>query len=1048
MGGWLRTPDGLRPAQLGWQWLRAHAAESAAVVLSLCVASGVVGFALGLGGSLQRGIRAQALENLGRVGSAMVATVPVPIRHIPSELHDASPAVLLAGSVQAADSASPLPTRVTIVGLEVDSTHRFFGLQGAPGPGECWLAERAANRLRVRVGDDVLAGVPRFANSPAEAWFRRTETDASLETVRLTVTRINPDQGLGSFSLQTGSRRTPTLVLSRSDASLAWSGAADRWNALLSSEANPEPLGRSLATSLPPSALGVQTTLSRQNRVGFVHLRLAPPERENWPVPVHPYSLLLADSVSGPTGRVAYATAACLDLWPLPDDGAAVSRWLATRLGAREGDPLQADFLAPNPDGTFRTVRAKFRVARIYDERTWLGDPGWTPPMEGLADAARITDWKASFPFDPARVTDDDERYWREHRAAPKLIVGSAAALRHGLPARPHSLLIVPKGKALDPSVLNRVAREAADPSALAAIPLRRNALASAEGSSDFRALFAGMAAVVAMAGLVLAGSSISLSLHRRRQSLGVALAMGVDSRCLRTALRMEICTIGVLGASLGALGAACSLSAGAPLLEPWLAAVAPGVVFRPAMAPSEVLWAVLLVAGATALVGDQAARALLREAPLRLLRGGLDPATGTPPRKRSIVPWAILLLGGCLALPGGDPTLRAVGGLLASAAAFGAGLRRTAGPIRGVLQLALASAAQNRRSLALQAGLASVATCLVGVLASFASGMDSQDRIRAATGGTQLSVQLAVGLPVSPATESGRRRLGFDPASESLFRDVGWHELPLAEGDDAGCLNAARPVRPGLVGLPPELLGMGRFRLAKGRIVPGRALIDAETAQWILHVGLLQPVQPAGIGRELIVSGLLEPSILAGYVVVPVDTWESLFPEGPRNRWFLLEVPNGAEDRIAEALRRELADFGPEVATTESLWKEIAAVQRRYLEAFLYLSLAAAFLVAFGSATTTARRVLSRRSETALMQAVGLSPHAIVAWLGLEAWLPAMAGAAWGAAWSVAATWPAPPWGPLAATLAAAIVTGLGACVGAAWALRRYPVLQSLRSP
>ncbi len=1049
MGSWLRPSEGLTPADLGRQWLRAHFAESAAVVLSLAIASGVVAFALGLGGSLQRGIRAQALESVGKVGSAVLAAAPIPLQAIPPEFREASPAVLLSGSVQPAEATGPAIVRVTLVGLEERAPSRFFGLQGAPRDGECWLAEKAAKRLGVRIGDEVLAGVPRFERSPTDAWFHRWESENAVSTVRLTVTRVIPDRGLGSFSLQTGSRRKPALVLSRSDASLAWSQAADRWNALLSEGDAPEAMSSDLASLLPPSALGIHARLSRRERVGFVHLRVALEESTEWPGAVHPYSLLLADSVRGPAGATAYAAAACLDLCPLPEDGVAVSTWLASRLGAKPGDSLRASFLAPNPDGTFRTVPATLRVARTYDERTWLGDPGWTPPMEGLADSARVTDWKAPFPFDPSRVTEEDESYWRQHRAAPKFILSRAAALRLGLPARPHSLLVVPKGRTLDRSDLDRAARRAAtDSSALVAIPLRRNALASAEGSSDFRALFAGMAAVVAMAGLVLAGSAISMSLVRRRPSLGLALATGVEPRRLRAAIRLEVGSIGLLGAALGALAAAFALSGGGPLLSPWLAAVAPGISLRPAIAPAEALWAVLLVAASTVLVGDAAAGRLLREPPLTLLRGGSDPVAGAHPPRRSAVPWTVLVLGGGLALLAGDPTWKAFGGLLASLVAFHASLPKTRRPIRRVLQLALATAAQNRRSLGLQAGVASLATCLVGLLAAFEGGMDREERVLAATGGTRLSLQLSVSLPVSPATPSGRARLGFDPNLESLFQDVRWHELPLAEGDDAGCLNAARPVRPGLVGLPSELLGPGRFRLAEGQAVPGRALVDAETARWILHVGLNEPVRPAGVDRDLVVSGLLEPSILAGHVAVPLDTWMSLLPDGPRNRWFLLEVPEASVSHVAQALREELADFGPEVATTESLWSEIAAVQRRYLEAFLYLSLAAAFLVAFGSATTTARRVLSRRSETALMQAFGLPGRTIVAWLGMESWLPAIAGAAWGAAWSVVASWPAAPWGPLAATLAAAILSGLGACLGAAWALARYPVLQSLRSP
>ncbi len=1043
-----RPTESLRPFDLGRRWLLGHPEEALTAALSLAVATAVVAFALGLGGSLQRGIRRQALGNLGSVGSAVVSSSPIPDANWAWVKGEGSPAVVLTGFVQNADPDRPSGARVTIMGIDADAPHELFGIRGAPRPGECWLPERAARELQAKLGDDVLASLPRFANAPTGAWFRRTEPEAALRTVRLTVARVLPDDGLGAFSLQTGSRRRPTLILHRADASRAWAGAVGCWNALLCRQTDPNPITSRLRASLLPAALGIVGKLSKDGRVGFLHPAWAFATVKDRSVTAYAYELLLAEDTRGPSGGASYVTAASADLWSLRPRGAAVSRWLAERLGLRPGGRFTACFLRAESDGSFRRVRAEFHVERVYDKRTWLGDPGWTAPMEGLSDASTITDWRAPFPFDASKVTPADEEYWRVHRAAPKFVLSPDAAKELGIGERPHSLLLVPTGKRLLQADLDRVARKlTADSQTVAALPLRKLALESAQGSSDFRALFAGMAVVVALAGVVLAASAMSLSLHRRRRSVGLALAIGVEPRWIHRALRMETSAVALVGSIAGSIAAAGSLSVGAPLLASWVASVAPGVPWHQELTPLEAATAVLLVCGLSMVAAERVAAQLLREPPLQLLSGSAHPTAARTPAK-PILPFALMAFGAALASAGGHPAARSSGAMLAALAAFGVTFRASVVPLSGVLSLARVTVAGNPRATGLQAGLAAFAACLVGTLASFAGTQDSPDRIAAATGGTQLSVQLAVGLPVTPSTPAGRRRLGFDPASEILFSRVRWHELPLAEGDEAGCLNAARPVQPALAGLPEPLLGSSRFRLQEGNAEDGRALVDAETARWILHVRTGQSVQVAGLDRPLVVSGLLEPSILAGTVLVTEDTWRRLLPNGPRHRWFLLEVPSEIQDAVIRTLGQELADFGPEIVPTRTLWNEISAVQRSYLQAFLWLSLAAAFLVAFGSATTTARRVLGRRADAGLLQALGHSRRVVATWLGLEAMVPTLGGALWGSFWSLVGTWPSVSLGPLAGTHAAAVVAGVGASLGASWALWRYPVLQSLRSP
>ncbi|MCX7800148.1 MAG: hypothetical protein N2109_07385 [Fimbriimonadales bacterium] len=1033
--------------RLAWASFRHRFAENSATIGSLAVATGVVAFALGLGGSLHRALLVQAFAGLGRVHSAIVSSRPLTSSLLPE---NAWPAIVLSGSLQSADAEQPRGIRVTILALDPNATNPLFGEGDGPAEGQCWISARAARQLGVRVGDDVLVGLPRFDAAPSEAWFRRRTPEAALEAVRFTVARLLAEPGVGEFSLKTGSRRLPAVLIPRSEASFAWSGKSDAWNTLLLVREPPDGLTDRLVDQIPDGDLGLRSSLSADRRVGFVHaegsVSGAGSGLDAW---THSYSLLLAESVRGSGGGLWYASAAAIDLWNLPRGHAAVSSWVARRLDLRPGSLFEATFLRPLADGSFRRVRATLRVHKVYDERTWLGDPGWTPAIPGLTDADRITDWKAPFPFDARLVTTADEAYWKSHRAAPKLILSPQEAASLGLPWKPRSLLVRPRTSEMDPARLQAAKASVRESMrVLSVLPLREQALLSAQGSSDFRLLFVGLSVAVAVASLMLAIHSLSLSIARRRPLLGLALAAGVPRRMLLQAVAAEAGLLAAAGCGIGAALAWFSMPLLGGLVGSWASDVAPGLQLRPSLSVGEAVGSFACLWMLFFSWSLLAARAELLCGGLRLLRGEpFEAAMGEAPRSRirilGVLALGLLVLSAALS----DPVWRSACGFFACLTAFLISPPAHFGPIGGVVQLSTATASMHARHFASSLGTAALAAFLLGTLQSHGDSLAALARATQATGGTEVSVQLAIGLPVSPTTPEGRRRLGFGAEEERLWRQTRWHELGLLDGEEAGCLNAAKPLAPALAGVPESLLGPQGFRLIRGALQPGRALLDADSARWILQLDVQGEVRPAGLDRPLVVSGLLAPSFLAGYAVVGMRTFRELAPEAQRNRWFLLDLPPALAEEAERLLRRHLADFGPDVRSTKELWAELTRVQRRYLEAFLLLSLTAWLLLAAGAALQTLRRIHERRSHVALFRSIGLPRSAVAAWLCCEAALPSLLGALWGAVCAVAATFPGSSWTAAAGAVAAVLVASGASLAAALGSLKRYSVLESLRS-
>jgi hypothetical protein len=248
-----------------------------------------------------------------------------------------------------------------------------------------------------------------------------------------------------------------------------------------------------------------------------------------------------------------------------------------------------------------------------------------------------------------------------------------------------------------------------------------------------------------------------------------------------------------------------------------------------------------------------------------------------------------------------------------------------------------------------------------------------------------------AQGLSPSEITEQ------LDKASKLLEQTtiVG---LRARTGDDASCLNLYKPRSPRVLGVPKSLIERGGFvfdstsaSASEEKANPWRILLragekapafgEANTVTWMLQSGLGQDIMvPSEKGNEvpLTISGLLHDSVFQSSLLISEERFLQLYPTQEGFNYFLIAPPPGQETEVKNLLSRALSDRGLEVTLTAQRLAAFLAVENTYLTTFQALGGLGLVLGALGLAVVLLRAVWERRSELALLRAMGWRKRAI----------------------------------------------------------------------
>ena len=1090
----------LTPSRLTLRNLRYFRAANLAVAAGMVVGTAVLTGALLVGDSVRGSLRALVGQRLGPVEFALVAP------HFFGQS--------LADRVATGSGAEVVPAIVRRGGASSDEHHaggvQIAAVGGGWQPverGEAVLNDMAADAVGVRAPDAmVLLNLSTAGDVPRDATLARRSVDEITAQARVRVAAIASEPGFASlFSLE-GGQRVPRN---------AWMNFADlqrdirqpgRVNVLLgrfapgSAAGDVFKLNETLRRSMTLDDYGLTLTDGSGgervlgSRTTYIRPAVdAAAERvaRRISVPLRRVSVQLINNVvklprEGSTeAAIHYAVAAGVSALPdgaLAADELVLNEWAAQRLRAAPGDRVRLDYYRRAADGQLEEVRSDrqgvemiFRVSRVMPMSGLGADRTLTPDYPGLTDKATIREAPPELGIREELLTDEDDQYWQQYRAAPKLFVSLDTAQRlWGEGPGQLTSIRIPAARAAE---FERELLGELDPASvgLSFRPIRAEQLSAATGSTDFSMLFVGLSFFLIASAGVLVAMLFRLAVEQRARQFGVFQAMGFTPGALYRMTWAEGMTLALVGSIVGlgcAIGYTWLMIAG---LRTWWADAVGTTALRIYVEPRTLLIGLVASLVIAAAAVTWAARALRRVEPVRLLSGRWNDAHTT---KRSAARVAAALTILCAA--GGTlMVLMGVAQKLSNEAAFFGGgallllaslcavhwfVRSRAGratnqPSLSFATLGMRGAAMHPPRTLLTVSLVAFASFLLVAVAGMRQGpiADAGDR-RSGTGGYHLIVHADVPLLADLNTPQGRAELGMRLTDAPVWQDVRFTAMRRWAGQDASCLNLTRPTAPTILSVSEQMIRDNRFSFVgatervdnpwtllerpAGDDIP--MIADAETARYILKLGLgetLSIQDQDGRARNLRLVAMLKGSIFQSELLIGEASFKRLFPSQSGAGVVLVDTSAARANDVSRALADELEPFAVTVERTADRLAAYQRVANTYLSTFQTLGSLGLLLGTIGLAVVLLRGLFERRAEVALLAAIGFKPAARLGLIVGENATLLLVGLAAGTACALVAVLPRAvssgqgiQIGGLTAALTAVLVTGLAVLALAAW--------------
>lgn len=973
------------------------------VLLGIALASTVITGALLVGDSMRYTLQRTADQRLGYIEYAVLGGDRLFTAEFAQGVAPYASAALLLEAVVSTPDGRARADQVSIVGIDAGSSD-IIDIRISPEPGEVYLNEALAEQLGAVAGDGLILRLPKPSALPIDASLVNASKPALA--IRITVARVVGEDRGARFSLRAEQRMPMNLFVDRQ-----WLAdqleVPGRVNAAFSSQ-TPGPISPKLTDlelSLTPSINRI--TALTTPRV-FIDASI---EKDLADLPGQRLLTYMVNTIAKGDKQSPYAMVTAADTLgglDLADDEIAINNWLAEDLSAAVGDTVTLTYYLPDEGDRLVEATTTLTVARIVPIEGVFADRTLTPDFPGMAEADQLSRWDAGPAIDRSRIRDKDEAYWDQFRATPKAFInldtgqrlwanrfGTLTAIRFG-------------GETTEAQLLQRIDTAALG---LIATDIKTQAEAAAVGTIDFGQLFLSLSGFIIIAAIVLAAMLFAMSAQQRARQLGTLLAVGLTKRQTTVLLLGEGLIVAFIGSVLGIAGAvAYALGVTQALTGVWSGAIAGSPVLLHLSAASLIVGPLSTLV-ISLLAMSLAMRALTRRNTRELLAGGVG-RVSSPARFPASLWLGLALL--CFALAflliftNTQTGMRAaLIGFAGGAACFAGSLfllytlliqRRSVRSRTGLLRwhnslFVLNLTRRRGRTLAgvfmLGAGL-----FLVFAVSGFHLGTNNDPNDRASgTGGFALIVESSQPIRYDLNTELGRDHYAL---SEDELPAGSVVPIRVSGGDDASCLNLNQTPTPRLLGVDPTLLSQrDAFRFFSMAVSgppvtwdalhPGNdddtaipVIADANTAQWALKIAIgdtFTVPNEQGHPTTLRLVGMIENSILQGSLIIHENAFKKLFPSTSGYRMMLVDIPTTQDaDATASVLREVLVDEGATVTPTNDRLAEYNRVQNTYLAVFQSLGGLGVLLGALGLGIVTARNLLERRSELALLSAVGLN--------------------------------------------------------------------------
>ncbi len=1006
------TPLNLILSNLKYYWKK-----NLLLALGVAISAAVLTGALIVGDSVQYSLKRIVEQRLGNI-SMIIETGD---RYVTDELaielaqslNVKSSGVLLLDGVAVAEGGRKRINQIQILGVDGTFDHiagkesYYSTLHGD----SVIISSNLAERLSLQSGDELLLKITKASLIPLNAPF---VSDAdNIVSLRVTIKDIAGTEELGRFSLK-NSQTSPFNLFISVDKLRELMEIGDKSNLILIASENllsVEDLSQSIQENwkLADAGLHIRESDSEaileviSDRV-FIDDAISEVLEESG---VNGQALLtyFINSIHSGNRLTPYSFVSTLpDLW-LKRNEIIINTWLAEDLGVASGDSIWLKYFLMGPLRELEVDSSAFLVKSVVAMSGYFADGNLMPDLPGLSDAGNCRDWETGVPIELESIRDKDESYWTQWKGTPKAFISIAAATnlwesRFGK----YTAFRFPIGEnqvdELQQNIMGKL-----DPIQLGFIirPVLSQAEYAAENGVDFSELFGGLSFFLLAGAILLTVLLFLLNLEERKEQLRTLVVMGIPLKTSRKVLVFEGMIVAIVGAILGLFLAILYNR----LVFSALNGVWSGIV-RTEMMTINIQVSTLLIGFLMTLVvawltiffplNRHLKRKVQQHIQVRR-RLKLSSSIG--------MYFAIGIISGMIGV-----------GLILSQ----------------LLQKEIVNAALffPAGGLLLISGISLTYAYLLKVQSRIKSGftlsiLSSKNAVRNRTRSMSIVILFAIGAFLVISTGSNKKDLfvnaedktngtgGFLYYAESTVpvlhdlndSDVKYNygiraktsfvQMRISSGDDASCLNLNKISNPRILGVNPEAL-TGRFSFVtsvpllnqddpwstlsaelSGDLIP--AIADETAIKWGLGMKVgdtLQYQDANGSTMNLLLVGGLAPSIFQGNVLISNENFLKHFPQHSGTEVFLVDGNIQDTAIISEDLSLGMRDLGWSMTSAAERLAEFNSVTNTYLSIFLVMGALGLLLGTIGLAIVLYRSILERKSEIALLRAVGYSMRQI----------------------------------------------------------------------
>ena len=1006
---------------------RFYARSHVGTLLGVAVGAMVLTGAMLVGESVRGSLRDMAAARIGQAQLALPSGDRLfradLAKRLADDLHTATAATLQLPGLAKRPSGESRANNVVVMG--VDAAFWKLALEQpdfADIPkGAVVLNERLARQLNVKKGDVINLRVHNPSQLSRDAPMAPIE-DATASMAQLNVHAVVTDRQFGRFSLQASQipPYTAFVPLGQLQSKIDKPGMA---NLMLVADATTDDAQTALAkhwqlADAQAQLIELPNGIELRTPRIFLESPLAKAARAVDPDAKQVLTYFVNKLQLGDKST-PYSMVAALDgfapgkIW--------LNQWAADDLQAKVGDEIELSYYTV---GTMRQLEertAKFTVGGVIAMDDPRADRTLMPAFPGMTDSENCTDWDTGFPMDLDAIRDKDEDYWDEYKGTPKAFISLADGQE--IWSNRFGDLTAVRFAATDKAALGRALLAELTPAdtGLTFRDIRAQADESVSNSMDFGGLFMGFSFFLIASAVMLISLLFQFTMEKRTRETGTLLALGIPAKRVRRMLLLEGGLIALAGCAIGGIaGAAYARAMLNGLATNWKDAVASAALTYHG---SGTAWAIGLLSAFVIAVGTiwWSLRKLNTQTARELLSGESAENTHThKSAKRATVIGSLLALGAAAvvagALAGGTEltpsSFYAAGAMLLLAGLAFASARLTRLAKAGALGqadglsitgLGQRNAARRRRRSMATIGMLACGSFMIASIGVFQKDatIDANEPT-SGTGGFALMGEASIA--VVHDMNDPQQRADHYNLDEGLLAGVGFVPFRLRDGDHANCLNLNRAQQPRLLGGKPEQL-KGRFTFAAtldglepgdnpwalletaratlnlgDEIVP--AVADQSVMMWALGMKMLGDTidytDEHGNAFKVMFVGQLADSILQGNLLIAESDFIKRFPSESGYRVFLVDGPADQTKAISDELNIAMENHGFEWVSATQRLGELNAVQNTYLNTFQVLGGLGLLLGSLGLGVVVMRNVQERKSELALLRAIGFEKKTI----------------------------------------------------------------------